>query len=164
MVITMEKDARPGQYLVFRLDQQQYALKLPAVERVIHIVEITPLPKAPEIVLGVINYYGQIIPIVNIRSLFRLPEKEPDLSDQLIIARTSKRQIALLVDTVTGVMESPIAEIIAADRILHGLDYIEGVVEVGDGLILIHNLDTFLSLEEDKTIEVALKENTNDQH
>lgn len=43
------------QVVVFTLEGQQYALPLSAVERIVHAVEITPLPKAPEIVLGVIN-------------------------------------------------------------------------------------------------------------
>ena len=58
----------------FNLDDQKYALFLSAVIRIIRVVEITSLPKAPEIVLGVINMHGQIIPVSNIRERFQLPQ------------------------------------------------------------------------------------------
>ena len=75
--------------VVFSLDDQQYALLLPVVERVINAVAVTPLPEAPDIVLGVINIYGEIIPVMNIRKRFGLPEREIDIKDQLIISRSS---------------------------------------------------------------------------
>ena len=61
----------PDQIVVFALDEPRYALPLSAVERVVRAVEITPLPKAPEIVLGVINMQGQVVPAVDIRKRFR---------------------------------------------------------------------------------------------
>src|SRR3712207_6774571 len=93
-------------YVVFTLDEHGYALPLSFVERIVRAVEVTPLPKAPEIVLGVINVQGRVIPVVNIRKRFRLPEREIELSDQFIIARTAKRTIALVVDAVGGVAET----------------------------------------------------------
>ncbi len=82
----------------FLLDDQRYALHLDVVERVIPAVEITPLPKAPEIVLGLINIRGKIIPVLNIRRRFRLPDRETELTDHFIIANTSKRTVALPAD------------------------------------------------------------------
>ncbi len=146
-----------NQLVVFALDEQRYALHLSAVERIVRVAEVTPLPKAPEIVLGVINVQGQIIPVADIRRRFRLPEREIDLSDQLIIAKTSKRTVALVVDEVTGVIESPEQKLIPAKEILPGTDYVEGVMKLEDGLILIHDLATFLSLEEENTLDLALK-------
>ncbi len=74
-----------NQLVVFTLEEQRYALYLSAVERIVRIVEITPLPKALEIVFGVINVQGQVVPVVDIRKRFRLPEREMSLSDQLIM-------------------------------------------------------------------------------
>lgn len=142
--------------IVFNLDEQRYALRLSAVERIVRIVEITPLPKAPEIVLGVVNVQGQVIPVVNIRKRFCLPDREISLSDHLIIARTTKRVVVLVADTVLGVVERWEEEVTAADKILPDLEYVESVVKLENGLIFIHNLDTFLSLEEEKILEQAI--------
>lgn len=143
--------------VVFTLDDRRYALFLAAVERAVRIVEISPLPKAPEIVLGVVNVQGRILPVVNVRRRFRLPEREVALNDQLIIARASNRTVALVADTVTGVVERPEPEIISTEKILPGLEYVEGVAKLEDGLILIHDLDRFLSFEEGKRLDEVMR-------
>ena len=145
-------------FVNFNLDDQKYALFLSAVVRIIRVVEITGLPKAPEIVLGVINMHGLIIPVFDIRKRFRLPQREMQLDDQLIIASTSKRTVALLVDSVSDVIEISEEKIIAGENILPGMEYVEGVVKTEDGMILIHDLEQFLSLQEEKALHEAMEE------
>jgi purine-binding chemotaxis protein CheW len=142
----------------FNLDDGKYALFLSAVIRIIRVVEVTGLPKAPEIVLGVINMHGLIIPVFDIRKRFRLPEMEIQLDNQLIIAQTSRRTVALLVDSVNDVIEIPEEKIIAGEKILPGLEYVEGVVKTEDGMILIHDLEQFLSPQEEKSLHEAMAE------
>ena len=154
----MSEPAKNQMLVLFRLDEQHYALHLPAVERVVRTVEITPLPKAPEIVLGVINAHGQVIPVVNVRKRFRLPEREVDLDDHIMIARTSKRLLALPVDSVEGVIEYPEEQVVVSEKIVPGMEYVEGVLKLPDGLILIHNLEKFLSLKEEKALDGAMGE------
>jgi purine-binding chemotaxis protein CheW len=146
------------QLLVFLLDEQHYGLDLAAVERVVRTVEITPLPKAPEIVLGVVNFQGRVVPVLNMRKRFCLPEREVSLTDHLIIAHTSQRDVALAADAVSGVIERSEHEIIAARDIVPRMEYVEGVVMLEDGLVLIHDLDTFLSLEEESKLDGAMEE------
>ncbi len=148
------------QLLVFTLDEQKYALHLSAVERVVRVIEITPLPKAPEIVLGVINMHGRIIPVVDTRKRFRLKECEIGLSDQLIIANTATRAVALIVDSVNGVTEQSKDRIVRAEKIVPGTEYVEGVLKLDDGMVLIHDLDGFLSLKEEKALERAMRKTT----
>ena len=144
--------------MVFTLDGQRYGLELSVVERVERIVEITPLPKAPDIVLGVVNVRGDVIPALNIRQRFRLPEREIDLGDQLIIANTSVRVMALVVDEVMGVIAVSDAAVIDGGEILPGMDYVEGVVKLSDGMVLIHDLEKFLSLAEAKALEESMQQ------
>ena len=145
-----------NQCVVFTLDGQRYALYLSDVERIIRVVEITPLPKAPEIVLGIVNVGGQIIPVVNIRKRFRLPERELNLSDVLIIAQTGRRTVALVADTASGVIEGSEQDVTAAKEILPRMEYVKGVVKLKDGMILINDLESFLSLEEEKALDDAM--------
>jgi len=65
-------ETRRSELLPFHLDDQRFAVPLPASVRVERAVAITPLPKAPDIVMGIINFHGQIIPVVNIRSRFNM--------------------------------------------------------------------------------------------
>jgi purine-binding chemotaxis protein CheW len=147
-------------HVAFTLDEGHYALDLSAVERIIQTVEITLLPEAPDIVLGVINIHGKIIPVVNIRRRFRLSEKDIEPTNRLIIAHTLKRTVALVVDVVLGVIETPEDRVVKTDTVLPGMDYVQGVVKMEDGMILIHDLNKFLSLEEEKTLDTAIMNNT----
>lgn len=129
-----------NKYVGFNLDGKSYALHISTVERIVRAVEITPLPKIPDIILGIINNKGQIIPVINIRKHFHLREREVALSDQFIIANTPNLTIAFVVDAVNDVIE-----------------YIEGDQCFADDTILIHNLFNFLSPEEEKELEEAMK-------
>ena len=146
--------------VIFSLDEPRYALPLSSVERVVRIVEITPLPKAPEIVMGVINMQGQVIPVINVRRRFRLPEREIRLEDQLIIAKTPRRLAALIVDSVSGVHRLKEQELVLAGQELPYAGYIAGVVKLEQGLFLICDLGRFLSLEEEKSLDTALSESS----
>jgi purine-binding chemotaxis protein CheW len=147
----------PDELLAFALDGQRYALPLSSVEKVVRSVEITPLPKAPDIVLGVINVQGRVIPVFNVRRRFRLPEREISLEDRMIIAHTARRAVSLAVEQVEGVMERPSREPAPSGEILPAMEYVEGVVTLADGMVFIHNLDTFLSLDEERALDSALE-------
>ncbi len=150
--------------LVFSLDGCRYALRLPIVERVFRAVEIVPLPKAPEIVLGVINLHGNIVPVVDVRKRFRLPERETEPGDQLILAHTLRHPLALLVDSVSGVIEGHEQDIVAAQNILPSVEYVEGVVKLKDGIVLILDLNTFLSLDEEKRLGQVMRKIKDDSN
>lgn len=143
--------------VVFALGDQRYALPLSAVERIVRAVAVTCLPQAPDIVLGIVNVQGRLIPVINLRRRFRLAEHEIALSDQMVIAHTARRPVALVVDAVIGVIEFAERETVAGQELLPELRYVEGVVKLDDGLILIHDLDKFLSLEEEAALHLALE-------
>ena len=142
--------------VVFEVEGRRHGLPLEVVDRVVRSVEIIPLPKAPGLVLGVVNVQGRVMPVVSIRRRFRLTEREPGLGDQLIIARTPGRSIALLVDEVTGVLEYSQGEALPAEAIVPGTDYVAGVVKQSDGMVLIHDLGRFLSLDEERDLDQAM--------
>jgi purine-binding chemotaxis protein CheW len=144
------------QMLVFALDAQRYALRLYSVDRVVPIPEITPLPNAPEIVIGIVNVQGRIVPIIDVRQRFRLSHCDLHVSHQLVIAYTSHRTVGLVVDLAIGVIERTSQDAIAAEKICPSLNYVEGVVKLDGELILIHNLETFLSLEEERVLEQSM--------
>ncbi len=143
--------------LVFTLDNQMFALPVSSVERVFPVAEVTPLPDAPDIVTGIVNIHGSIIPIFNIRRRFHLPETDVNLTNKLIIAHTTSRSVGIVVDTVSNVMEYTEKDMVNADKIIQGMEYINGIVKLDDGMILIHDIDKFLSLEEEIKLDDAVK-------
>jgi purine-binding chemotaxis protein CheW len=143
-------------FVVFHLDERRHAVDLATVERVARLVDITPLPHAPGIIAGVIDVEGQVIPVVDIRERLGLPKHEASLGDRLIIARTAHRRIAFVADAVSGVITTS-SEHIDAQMILSSTQRMEGVLKLADGLVLIHDLTRFLSLDEETQLDASLK-------
>ena len=146
------------QLVVFHLDAQRYALPLAAVERIVRAVEVTTLPHAPAIVLGVVDVAGRLLPVLSLRRRFGLPEREINPADQFLIAHTSRRTVVLVVDEAEGVLECPATEIIPSAEIVVGLEQLQGVARLDDGLVLIHNLESALALSEAHALDEALCE------
>jgi purine-binding chemotaxis protein CheW len=147
----------PGRPLVvFSLDDQRYALDLDRVQRSLRVVAITSLPGAPAIVLGIVNLGGAVIPVADMRKRFGHAPRAARLSDHLIVASTGRRTVALLVDETNGVVDATPDCFAPAAGFLPSLDLVSGAVKLESGLILIHDLERLLSLEEETTIDRAL--------
>ncbi|MCC6455546.1 MAG: purine-binding chemotaxis protein CheW [Caldilineaceae bacterium] len=148
------------QLVVFTLDAQFYALELAQVHRVVRAMEVTPLPGAPAVILGIVNVQGELMPVVSLRHRFHLPERAISPSDQWIIAnmttQASTRKVALVVDAVLDLRLVAEASFMDAKQIAPDLDYVQGIVKGADGLILIHNLARCLSLSEVEMLDDAL--------
>ena len=149
--------------VTFSLDDRKFALYVSVVQRIIQVVEVTALPKAPEIVVGIINLQGTVIPVFDIRMRFRRPAREVRIDDQIIIATTTMRTVALIVDSVDDVIEIPEEKIVAAEQILPELEHVEGVVKTEGGMVLIHDLEKFLSLPEEKGLDEAMEALNSDE-
>ena len=144
--------------VLFSLEKLRYALYLSEVVKVERAVEITPLPKAPQMVSGIINFHGEIIPVIDIRHLFRLPQRDIRVEDQFIIARTSQRLVALAVDSVNGVYDLEHHQAIDARETFPFTEYVSGIASHEHGIVLITNLEKFLSLDEERVLDAALSE------
>ena len=145
------------QLVVCSLNDGRYALRLAAVERIVRAVEVTAVPNAPEVVLGVINVKGRIVPVFNIRRRFKIKERDVELTDHFIIATAGKRVVALVVDAVLDLIERSDKEIVTPETILSDMEYVEGVAKYEDGIVFIHDLGGFLSLGEETQLDQALK-------
>lgn len=142
--------------LAFRVDERSFGLPLAQAERAVRAVAVTPLPQAPAIVRGIVNFGGRIIPIIDLRRRFGLPERDIELADQLLLARTARRPLAMIVDAVLGVVACEEKDFVPVDQIVAGTGYLQGIAKSPSGMILIHDLDTFLSLEEGQALDQAL--------
>ena len=138
-----------SQYVVFGLEDQRYALALAAVLKVIRAVELTYLPNAPDNLVGLLNMGGEIVPVLDVRKRFHLPNREIDLNDRIIICKGAARTIAFVADVVEGVVEFAPEELDEAVHILPEMEhYIEGVGKLDEDTVLIYDLDSLFSLQE----------------
>ena len=142
--------------VAFRMNSRRYALRLDAVERIVRAVEITPLPNSPPIVMGAVDVAGRVLPVLNLRRRLGLPEREITLSDQLLIAKTTRRSVILVIDEAEDVVVQPESAVIDADQVVPGLEHVSGLIQLADGLVLIHDVENFLSLDEEQMLSEAL--------
>ena len=145
-----------AQWVVFRLDEGRYALPLAAVERIVRAAHVTPVPQAPGVVLGAIDVQGRVLPVFNIRRRFGLPERTVDAADHFLIAHTARGTVVLVIDAAQGVVEHAAAAVTEAESIARGLEHIRGVMQLDDGLVLIHDLEHFLSPDEARVLDDAM--------
>lgn len=144
-------------FIVFMLEDKQFALPLAPVERVVRAVEVTILPEVPAIVCGIINYKGTVLPVIDIRARFHLPETEIRVDHQFIIARAARGPIALLADTVTGNIEKSSADIVPPSSLFDGVEFLKGVLRMDDGVMLIPDIDKILTPKESSVLTEAIE-------
>jgi purine-binding chemotaxis protein CheW len=117
---------------------------------------ITPLPGAPGVIEGVVDVRGCVLPVLDIRARFGLPAKALEPSDHFIVASTGARGVILRVDRATRLAYVEAASIQDPETLGAGSGYVAGVARLEDGLVLIHDLTTFLSAAEGGSLDEAL--------
>jgi purine-binding chemotaxis protein CheW len=142
--------------ILFDLDGFHFALDALKVERVEPAAEISPVPDLPRGVLGVVNVAGKAVPVFDLRGRLGLATRGVSSRDHFILARAGGRVVALMVDSVTDVLPADFGGIITAPSVLPGLESVGGWAKVNGDLIMIYDLEKFLSADERATMESAL--------
>lgn len=126
------------------------------MREVTRAVAIAPLPKAPPIVEGVINFRGTIVPVLDIRQRFNVPAVSLMPDQHFVVAQANGRTVALRVDRVSDLITIDDQAVESADRVAPGVEHVAGIVKLPDGLLVIHDLARFLSLEEAAQLDAGL--------
>jgi len=144
----------PGKYLTFQLGAEEYGVEVLQVREIIGYVSVTPVPRTPAHIRGVLNRRGQVVPVVDLRTRLGLPTAEPDSETCIIVTELShgdKRvTTGMLVDRVCEIltitedqMESP-PELGA----LEGDDFILSMAKVGETVRILLDVERVLSVRE----------------
>lgn len=95
-----------GQVVIFTLEEEEYALPIEIIQEIIRADGITPIPEAPDYVLGSMDVRGQAIPVIDLRSRFGLPPAKvgmPETENFALIANIQGNTVGLMVDQVREV-------------------------------------------------------------
>lgn len=143
-------------FLVVSLTPERFAIQAGTVEEIVRAVAIAALPGAPSVVEGVINYRGRIVPVVDPRRRFGMPAVQLHPSQHYVVAVAGSRSVALRVDRATDLVTIPGEVIARAADVAPAAPHVAGVARLPDGLLVIHDLERFLSLEEAARLDLAL--------
>ncbi len=137
-----EVEADELRFLVFRLDADEFALPIDAVDEVARVPEqITRLPKTPKFLEGVVNLRGEVLPVVDQRRRFDMPPATATAGRRLIVVRSAHHRAGLIVDSVSEVLRC------MPDQIKQSPDL------TGDALGLVHSI---INLEDSGRIVLLL--------
>ncbi|MCX7669576.1 MAG: chemotaxis protein CheW [Anaerolineae bacterium] len=128
-------DARPREYLTFRLGHEEYGIDILKVQEVRGYDHVTRIANAPPFIKGVVNLRGVIVPIVDLRIKFNLGEARYDAFTVVIVLNVLGRVVGVVVDSVSDVLELAPEQIKPAPEFNTLLDasYITGLGTVGSG-------------------------------
>jgi purine-binding chemotaxis protein CheW len=143
--------------LLFELSRETFGLWLSSVREVARAVSPVTLPGAPANILGVIRFRGSVLPVFDLRARFGKPTRAPLLSDRLIIAKVRKRLVALAVDHVEGITDIAEAQLDDGRYLPRDLAGVAGIAALADGLVVIRDLEAFLSQAEEAQLDHALE-------
>jgi purine-binding chemotaxis protein CheW len=138
------------QLVTFKIDMEEYGIKIDNVQEINRMTEVTKIPRAPYYIEGIVNLRGNVIPALDLRRLFKLPEKQVTDATRIIIVDFNRKRTGIVVDSVSEVLRFEKTLIEAPPDILSSgvdSDYVESVAKLDGGkrMILILDISKILS-------------------
>jgi purine-binding chemotaxis protein CheW len=147
-------DADQGQRTIqaacFRVGAEEYALDIMRIKEIVNPTRITPVPKAPPFIEGIIELRGAILPVVDLRKRFDLPATSITRDSKYIIVALEGRAVGLIVDRVSDVLRIATDELRAPPSMAVGADaqFFQGVYKQADRIIMLLDIDRILTSTE----------------
>ena len=141
-------------YLTFSLGREEYGIGILKVRELIGLLPITPVPQTPRFVRGVINLRGQVIPVVDLRLKFGLPEREYTERTSIIVVeipgQDGRIPMGLVVDAVSEVVNIQGADVEKVSGFDSRVDahFIKGLAKTPGGIKILLDIECILSAEE----------------
>jgi purine-binding chemotaxis protein CheW len=138
------------QMINFTLGGDEYAVEIQKVREVINFRELTPLPKAPSFVKGIINLRGEVIPVIDLREKFGLTHEGYSPLTDVVIVEIGRKAVGVVVDSVRHVIRVAPSELAPSPPFIGGLSgrYVSGVAKLGERLIVVLDMDKILTADE----------------
>jgi purine-binding chemotaxis protein CheW len=135
-------------YCIFRIDDQLFGVAVSRVEKIIRAAAVIHLPDVPDTIIGLLNVEGRILPVVNIRKKWHLPERDMEIDDRIIIFKAGML-LSFIVNGVEGIVQFDHLEFHQANEIHPILQhYIEGVAKFGQNSVIIVDMARFFNDQE----------------
>jgi purine-binding chemotaxis protein CheW len=143
------------QYVTFKIAEENYGVGVLKVQEIIGMTEIVYVPNSPDFMKGVINLRGSVVPVVEMRKRFHMEDRTYDMFAVIIIVEVRGILVGMLVDSVSDVVSIAEKNIQETPHFTAKIDseFIAGIGQVNDKLVIILDIDKILSGEEIKTME-----------
>lgn len=138
------------QWVTFKLDNESYGIAVMQVMEVLRVTDITPVPGAPDYVLGIINLRGNVVTVIDTRKRFGLPPHEVDDASRIVIIESGDLVVGMMVDCVAEVVYLRESEIETAPNVGNEetARFIQGVRSKDEQLLILIDVQKMLTSEE----------------
>lgn len=144
-------DAR--QFVTFTIDDEEFGIEILKVQEIIGYTKPTHVPNTPDFVSGVINLRGVIIPVIDLRIKFNMPQKEYDKYTVIVIVEIATKIMGIVVDAVSDVLILNDKDIQDAPEFSKfKSEHLKGMGKVGDKLVVLLDIDKILTYYEFKRL------------
>lgn len=139
----------PRQCLTFVLAKEEYGVDILRVQEIKGFTAVTPLPNTPPHIRGVMNLRGTVVPVIDLRSRFGMPEHPYDKFTVIIVLTVGTRVVGLVVDAVSDVLEMADVGVDATPDLGAGVDtsFLRGVCRSGERLVMLLDIDQVVGLD-----------------
>lgn len=136
---TSELVVEGGKFLSFFLGNEEYAIQILKVQEIIGLLPITPVPRMPNYVRGVLNLRGKIVPIMNLRVRFGLPSVDDTEETCIIVIQEENHLMGIVVDKVSEVADIETSQIdqVPSFGITGKSEYLSGIGKLGESVKMI---------------------------
>ena len=143
-------DARSGKYLAFHLGSEEFGIPVLNVREIMGLQDITAIPQTPSYVKGVINLRGKVIPVVDLRLKFGLPQAEYGSRTSIVVVTVRQLVVGVVVDGVTEVLNLNAADIENTPDFGEGvtIPYILGMAKTKGKVWMLLDIDQVLTSQE----------------
>ena len=143
-----------GKYLTFFLEGEEYGLEILKVQEIIGMLTITPVPRTPEFMRGVVNLRGKVIPVVDLRLKFGMEAAEQTDETCIIVVQARGMEMGIVVDRVSEVLNIAADDIEDAPAFGHDVntDYILGIGKSDGRVKLLLDIVKVLASEEEADV------------
>lgn len=137
------------QLVSFRLCQEEYGIEITKVQEIILMGDITRVPQTPDYIKGLINLRGTVIPIIDLRRRFSLPEEPAGDETRIMVVNVRGKTIGIIVDAVSEVLRIARDQIAPPPPTVAGLgrEYLTGLVKLDKRLLILLDIDQILDAE-----------------
>jgi purine-binding chemotaxis protein CheW len=138
------------QVVVFEVAGESYGIDIGRIQEIIRRPEITPVPRAPECIEGVVNLRGRVIPVINMRNRFGMPSTEADRASRIVILEAEGQTIGAAVDAVAEVLRIPTSIIEPPGATFTGARtaHLRGIAKLDERLIVLLSLERLIDFAE----------------
>lgn len=142
-----ENQEKPLQYLTFNLSKRPYGVPIGTVREINRFGDITPVPGTPDYLAGVINLRGKVVPVMDLRRRFGLPDAPFTRETCIIVNDTEDGPVGILVDSVCDVVSVERGGIESAPNSTEAPEsrWISGIGKSEDRVILLIDIKTTLA-------------------